>query len=45
MLRLEGTNLMEVWSDKLEVIAIPRELIFVDRGQFINVYMLENGIM
>ena len=45
MLRLQGTNLVELWKDKIEVTAIPRALEFVDRGEFISIFTMENGIV
>ena len=45
MLDLQGTNLVQIWNDKVDTFAIPWGLIFVDRGQSINIYMLENGIV
>ena len=45
MLRLQGTNFVELWKEKLDVAAIPRGLIFVDRGQSINIFTMENGVV
>ena len=45
MFRLQGTNLVELWKDSMDVAAIPRALEFVDRGEFINVFTMENGIV
>lgn len=45
MLRLQGNDLVELWKDKLDVSAIPRALAFIDRGESINIFTMENGIM
>ncbi len=45
MLRLQGTNLVELWTDKLDVAAIPRALEFADHGEFISIFTMENGIV
>jgi hypothetical protein len=45
MLRLQGTKFMELWKDKLDVAAIPQALAFVDCGESINIFTMENGIM
>ena len=45
MFRLQGTTLSELWKDTLKVAAIPRALIFVDHGETVNVYTMENGAM
>ena len=45
MLRLQGNDLVELWKDKLDVAAIPRALAFIDRGESINIFTMENGIM
>jgi len=44
MLRLQGTILSELWKSKLDVGAIHWALVFVDRGDAINIFMMENGI-
>lgn len=45
MFRLQGTSLVELWKDKLDIAAIPRALEFVDRGEYINIFTLENSIV
>ena len=45
MLHLQDKSLMELWKDKLDVAAIPRALVFVDHGEFINIFTMENGIV
>jgi hypothetical protein len=45
MLRLQGGDLVEIWANKLEVAAIPRALVFIDRGESINIFTMEDGTM
>ena len=45
MLRLQGTDLVELWTSKLDVAAIPRALEFFDHGESVNIFTMENGTM
>jgi hypothetical protein len=43
MLRLQGMDLLELWTNKLDIAAIPRALVFIDRGESVNIFTMENG--
>jgi hypothetical protein len=45
MLRLQGMDLLELWTNKLDVAAIPRALVFIDCGESVNIFTMENGTM
>lgn len=42
--RLEGENLVELWSDKLSD-AIPRAVVFSDDGNLVIIYAMEIGVV
>lgn len=42
--RLEGENLVELWSDKLSD-AIPRAVVFSDNGNLVIIYAMETGVV
>ena len=42
--RLEGENLVKLWSDKLSD-AIPRAVVFSDDGNLVIIYAMETGVV
>jgi len=45
MLRLQGMDLLELWTNKLDIAAIPCALVFIDRGESVKIFTMENGTM
>jgi hypothetical protein len=38
-------GLVELWTATLDVAAIPRALVFIDHGDSVNIFTMENGTM
>lgn len=44
MFRFDKGNLVELWADEL-LDAIPRAILFTDKGQDVSIFGMENGTM